>query len=160
MVKERTFREDLYYRVNLITVHLPALRERREDIPLLVRHFARQLCEANGLPQVDFTKEAMEYLKGLPYPGNIRELKNLVERTLLVSGKETLEADDFKSQAVGAPLNVETLEVDNLTLDELERQQILRALDKYENNLTLVASVLGVSRQALYRRMEKHGIKI
>ena len=160
MVKERTFREDLYYRVNLITVHLPALRDRREDIPLLVRHFARQLCEANGLPQVDFTKEAMEYLKGLPYPGNIRELKNLVERTLLVSGKETLEADDFKSQAVGAPLNVETLEVDNLTLDELERQQILRALDKYENNLTLVASVLGVSRQALYRRMEKHGIKI
>ena len=160
MVKERTFREDLYYRVNLITVHLPALRERREDIPLLVRHFARQLCEANGLPQVDFTKEAMEYLKGLPYPGNIRELKNLVERTLLVSGKETLEADDFKSQAVGAPLNVETQEVDNLTLDELERQQILRALDKYENNLTLVASVLGVSRQALYRRMEKHGIKI
>ena len=160
MVKERTFREDLYYRVNLITVHLPALRDRREDIPLLVRHFARQLCEANGLPQVDFTKEAMEYLKGLPYPGNIRELKNLVERTLLVSGKETLEADDFKSQAVSAPLNVETLEVDNLTLDELERQQILRALDKYENNLTLVASVLGVSRQALYRRMEKHGIKI
>ena len=160
MVKERTFREDLYYRVNLITVHLPALRDRREDIPLLVRHFARQLCEANGLPQVDFTKEAMEYLKGLPYPGNIRELKNLVERTLLVSGKETLEADDFKSQAVGAPLNVETLEVVNLTLDELERQQILRALDKYENNLTLVASVLGVSRQALYRRMEKHGIKI
>ena len=160
MVKERTFREDLYYRVNLITVHLPALRDRREDIPLLVRHFARQLCEANGLPQVDFTKEAMEYLKGLPYPGNIRELKNLVERTLLVSGKETLEADDFKSQAVGKPSNVETLEVVNLTLDELERQQILRALEKYENNLTLVASVLGVSRQALYRRMEKHGIKI
>ena len=160
MVKERTFREDLYYRVNLITVHLPALRDRREDIPLLVRHFARQLCEANGLPQVDFTKEAMEYLKGLPYPGNIRELKNLVERTLLVSGKETLEADDFKSQSVREASNVETLEVVNLTLDELERQQILRALDKYENNLTLVASVLGVSRQALYRRMEKHGIKI
>ena len=160
MVQERTFREDLYYRVNIITVHLPALRDRREDIPLLVRHFARQLCEANGLPQVDFTKEAMEYLKGLPYPGNIRELKNLVERTLLVSGKETLEADDFKSQSVREASNVETLEVVNLTLDELERQQILRALDKYENNLTLVASVLGVSRQALYRRMEKHGIKI
>ena len=162
MVGEHTFREDLFYRINLITVKLPALRERREDIPLLTRHFASQLCEANGLPQVDFTKEAMDYLKGLPYPGNIRELKNLVERTLLVCGKETLDADDFKAQVVGtsSSSNVDTLEVDNLTLDELERQQILRALDKYENNLTQVASVLGVSRPALYRRLEKHGIKI
>ena len=162
MVGEHTFREDLFYRINLITVKLPALRERREDIPLLTRHFASQLCEANGLPQVDFTKEAMDYLKGLPYPGNIRELKNLVERTLLVCGKETLDADDFKAQVAGtsSSSNVDTLEVDNLTLDELERQQILRALDKYENNLTQVASVLGVSRPALYRRLEKHGIKI
>ena len=162
MVGEHTFREDLFYRINLITVKLPALRERREDIPLLTRHFANQLCEANGLPQVDFTKEAMDYLKGLPYPGNIRELKNLVERTLLVCGKETLDADDFKAQVAGtsSSSNVDTLEVDNLTLDELERQQILRALDKYENNLTQVASVLGVSRPALYRRLEKHGIKI
>ena len=163
MVSEHTFREDLFYRINLITVKLPALRERREDIPLLTRHFARQLCETNGLPQVDFTKEAMEYLKGLPYPGNIRELKNLVERTLLVCGRDTLDADDFKAQVVGASSaasSADTLEVDNLTLDELERQQILRALDKYENNLTQVASVLGVSRPALYRRLEKHGIKI
>lgn len=86
MVREHTFREDLFYRINLITVHLPALRERREDIPLLARHFADRQCEQNQLPPVDFTSDALDFLSSLPYPGNIRELKNLVERTLLVSG--------------------------------------------------------------------------
>ena len=103
-VQERTFREDLFYRINLITVHLPALRERKEDIPLLVRHFADKLCQANGLQAVDFTQAAMDYLQRLPFPGNIRELKNLVERTLLVSGKELLDVDDFKAQNTSAPM--------------------------------------------------------
>ena len=163
MVKERTFREDLFYRVNLITVHLPALRERREDIPLLVRHFADKQCEANGRTKVDFTPEAMRYLQSLPYPGNIRELKNLVERTLLVCGKDTLDANDFKGQVVmpevkATDSNDTTME--DMTLDESERQQILRTLEKYDNNLTQVATVLGLTRQTLYRRMEKHNIKI
>ncbi|MBR5542443.1 MAG: sigma-54-dependent Fis family transcriptional regulator [Bacteroides sp.] len=158
MVKERTFREDLFYRVNLITVHLPALRERREDIPLLVRHFADKQCEANGLPRVDFTPEAMKFLQNLPYPGNIRELKNLVERTLLVCNKKTLDANDFKTQVV-LP-DVKTTDQNDMTLDESERQQILRTLEKYDNNLTQVATVLGLTRQTLYRRLEKHNIKI
>ena len=158
MVKERTFREDLFYRVNLITVHLPALRERREDIPLLVRHFADMQCEANGRPKVDFTPEAMRFLQNLPYPGNIRELKNLVERTLLVCGKDTLDANDFKGQVVMP--EVKATDSNDMTLDESERQQILRTLEKYDNNLTQVATVLGVTRQALYRRLEKHNIKI
>ena len=159
MVKERTFREDLFYRVNLITVHLPALRERREDIPLLVRHFAEKQCAANGLPKVDFTPEAMKFLQSLPYPGNIRELKNLVERTLLVCGKQTLDANDFKAQVTVLPEKKVT-DLSDMTLDESERLQILRALEKYDNNLTQVATVLGLSRQTLYRRMEKHNIKI
>ena len=158
MVKERTFREDLFYRINLITVHLPALRERREDIPLLVRHFADKQCQANGLPKVDFTPEAMEYLQRLPYPGNIRELKNLVERTLLVCGKDTLDANDFKGQVVMPEMKA--TDSNDMTLDESERQQILRTLEKYDNNLTQVATVLGVTRQALYRRLEKHNIKL
>ena len=158
MVKERSFREDLFYRVNLITVHLPALRERREDIPLLVRHFADMQCEANGRPKVDFTPEAIRFLQNLPYPGNIRELKNLVERTLLVCGKDTLDANDFKGQVVMP--EVKATDSNDMTLDESERQQILRTLEKYDNNLTQVATVLGVTRQALYRRLEKHNIKI
>ena len=160
MVQEHTFREDLFYRINLITVHLPALRERRDDIPLLARHFADQQCQQNGLPKVDFTPEAMKYLQGLPYPGNIRELKNLVERTLLVSGKETLDVDDFKAQNPHSAEAILSQSLDNLTLDELERQRILQALEQYGNNLTQVATSLGLSRPALYRRLEKHNINI
>lgn len=162
MVQDRTFREDLFYRINLITVHLPALRERREDIPLLVRHFADKQCEANGLPKVDFTREAMDYLSRLPYPGNIRELKNLVERTLLVSGKELLTADDFKSQ-YQRPLEqpaTGTAGLQGMTLEEIERQTILQALEKYNNNMSQVAVALGISRAALYRRLEKYNLTI
>lgn len=159
MVQEHTFREDLFYRINLITVHLPALRERREDIPLLVRHFADQQCQANGLPKVDFTPDAMKYLQSLPYPGNIRELKNLVERTLLVSGKATLDTEDFKVQN-SQPAATATPSLDGLTLEAAERQQIMHALEKYNNNLSQVATALGVSRPALYRRLEKHNIVI
>ncbi len=161
MVRARTFREDLFYRINLITVHLPALRERREDIPLLVRYFADKQCKDNGLPRVDFTDEAMEYLSRLPYPGNIRELKNLVERTLLVSGKELLTADDFKVQYPGAveqPRTTATLQ--GMTLEEVERQTILQTLEKYGNNLSQAAMALGITRPSLYRRLEKYGITI
>ena len=160
MVKEHTFREDLFYRINLITVHLPALRERKEDIPLLVRHFADKQCEQNGLPKVDFTHKAMEYLQQLPYPGNIRELKNLVERTILVSGKETLDTDDFKAQNLQPMEVTTTMSLDGMTLDEIERQRILQALKQYDNNLSQVAVSLGLSRPALYRRLEKHNIVI
>ena len=160
MVQERTFREDLFYRINLITVHLPALRERREDIPLLVRHFADLQCKQNGLPAVDFTPDAMEYLQRLPYPGNIRELKNLVERTMLVSGKELLNAEDFKAQNPVTAEPATSVNLNGLTLDEMERQRILQALEQYDNNVSQAATALGLSRPALYRRMEKHNIII
>ena len=160
MVQEHTFREDLFYRINLITVHLPALRERREDIPLLVRHFADQQCKQNGLPEVGFTPKAMEYLQRLPYPGNIRELKNLVERTILVSGKEMLDEDDFKAQNTQVAETYTSQNLSGLTLDELERQRILQALEQYNNNLSLAADSLGISRPALYRRLEKYRIVI
>ena len=160
MVKDHTFREDLFYRINLITVHLPALRERKEDIPLLVRHFAGQQCRSNGLPTVDFTPEAMDYLQSLPYPGNIRELKNLVERTILVSGKETLDADDFKAQNHQPEEAVTIKGMEGLTLEETERQRILQAMEQYDNNVSQVAAALGVSRPALYRRLEKYNITL
>ena len=160
MVQAHTFREDLFYRINLITVHLPALRERREDIPLLVRHFANLQCQANGLPKVDFTPEAMDYLKGLPYPGNIRELKNLVERTLLVSGKDTLDVEDFKAQNIQSTEPTTIQGIEGMTLEETERQRILQALAQYGNNMTQVATALGVSRPSLYRRLEKYNIEL
>lgn len=159
MVREHTFREDLFYRINLITVHLPALRERREDIPLLAAHFVESRCQTDGLPLATLSDDALEFLSRLPYPGNIRELKNLVERTLLVCGKDCLTAADFQSQyhpTTGALESSATLK--GLTLEELEKQTILQALEVHGNNLTQVALSLGISRAALYRRLEKYGI--
>ena len=160
MVNERNFREDLFYRINLITVKLPALRERREDIPLLVRHFADRQAETNGLPRTEFSADAMQFLSRLPYPGNIRELKNLVERTILVSGKPTLDASDFDAQYIrhNDQKAAESTSFIGMTLDEIERQTILQALERHKGNLSQVAMALGISRAALYRRLEKHNI--
>jgi len=158
MVGERTFREDLFYRINLITIHLPSLRERKEDIPLLARHFADIQTKQNGFPKVSFSQDAMTFLQSLPYPGNIRELKNLVERTILVSGKEQLEAADFEGQYQRRD-EPQSVIRPGMTLDEIERQTILHTLDSHNGNLSQVALALGISRAALYRRLEKYGIK-
>lgn len=163
MVAARTFREDLFYRINLITVHLPALRERKDDIPLLARYFADKQSEVNGLPRADFSADAKAFLQRLPYPGNIRELKNLVERTMLVSGKSLLDVADFESQCLnlGNPQTVakgSSVSFEGMTLDEIERQTILQALETHNGNLSHVASALGISRAALYRRLEKYDI--
>lgn len=162
MVDARTFREDLFYRINLITVHLPALRERPDDIPLLARYFAEKQAEINGLPNVRFSAEALAFLQRLPYPGNIRELKNLVERTMLVSGKQVLEAADFESQGPPAPSRrvQAASSLSGMTLDELEKQTILQALETHGGNLSHVANALGISRAALYRRLEKYDIPV
>jgi two-component system NtrC family response regulator len=163
MVAERTFREDLFYRINLITVKLPALRERREDIPLLARHFADRQAAVNGLPRTEFSADALNFLSRLPYSGNIRELKNLVERTILVSGKQTLDASDFESQYQRHDEPAKAADGTSfagMTLDEIERQTILQALEQHKGNLSQVALALGISRAALYRRLEKYKIAI
>ena len=163
MVSERTFREDLFYRINLITVKLPSLRERREDIPLLARHFADRQAEVNGLPRTDFSADALNFLSRLPYPGNTRELKNLVERTILVSGKPVLDATDFDAQYLRHDEPAKAAEGTSfagMTLDEIERQTILQALEQHKGNLSQVAVSLGISRAALYRRLEKYNIQV
>ena len=159
MVAERTFREDLYYRINLITLHLPPLRERREDIPLLVRHFASLATENNNLQKIDVADEAMEYLMRQPFPGNVRELKNLVERAMLMSGKSLLTTEDFRLANDILPTQQKNVATTAMTLDEAERARIIEAMEKYDGNMTQVAASLGISRQALYRRLEKFGLK-
>ena len=159
MVEEKTFREDLFYRINIINLHLPPLRDRREDIPLLVNHFLRMACEANGLPLVTVSTEAIGYLQTLPFPGNIRELKNLVERALLMKdpAASQLTAADFallsKDIPSGKPIGTEPA-----TLDSMERNAIAACIAKHNGNLSLVAKELGISRGALYRKIEKHGL--
>lgn len=157
MVAEGSFREDLYYRINLIPLRVPALRERREDIPLLVKHFSGAVRK-----NIEFDSEAMSLLMNLPYPGNIRELKNLVERTILISGKELIGAGDIRRCL--APEREKQLRQGatpaDSTLSELERERILRAIADCDGNLTRASLSLGISRQALYRRIEKFKIEI
>lgn len=160
MVSKGTFREDLFYRINLISIRLPSLRERIDDIPLLINHFASKQSELNGLDKIEFSDEAISFLKRLPYPGNIRELKNLVDRVILVSGKTLITDKDFKEQYTEIPMNSSYSSDSVFPLDELEKNMIQKAMEIYGGNLSKVATALGLSRQALYRRLEKYGMNI
>ncbi|MDE6226739.1 MAG: sigma-54 dependent transcriptional regulator [Muribaculaceae bacterium] len=156
MVAEKTFREDLFYRINLITLHLPALRERREDIPLLVRHFVEQGAKENGLRMPEVSAEGMDFLTRLPYPGNIRQLKNMVERALLTGGRR-LEKKDFLNVAGNATEERDIKPAG--TIDDMEKAMIERVLEESGGNHSRASRELGLTRQALYRRMEKYGLK-
>lgn len=159
MVADGRFREDLFYRINLITVTLPPLRERPGDIPALVRHFAGGFCRANGMEAPDIAPDAMASLRGLPYPGNIRELKNLVERTILISGKTILHATDVEAAAALTPAAVSAATAAAHGLEGMERAAVEDALRRSAGNLSHAAAMLGITRQSLYRRMEKYHIK-
>lgn len=159
MVRERTFREDLFYRINLITVTLPPLRERPGDIPDLVDHFSGKFCRQNGFDIPEISDSALKLLAKLPYPGNIRELKNLVERTILMARKPCLDDTDFNFAMSQSGKPVELLPI-GASLDEIELNAIKVALRRSDGNVSLAAESLGITRQSLYRRMEKYGISI
>lgn len=145
MIKAGTFREDLYYRINLITIHLPALRERIDDIPILIRHFAENAGHGN----IKFLQSAIDRLSNYPFPGNIRQLKNIVERTLLMCDGNIVTDSD-----IALPETEHTA-----TLDEAEKFRIEEIIKSTGGNVSRAAAILGLTRQALYRRMEKYGIK-
>jgi DNA-binding NtrC family response regulator len=160
MIARGAFREDLYYRLNLITIEVPPLRERKSDIPALVRHFLQVLRKVYQKPGLGISAEALKYLQALPWPGNIRELKNLVERTVLVSNQEILQKADFL-QSGETPQNEQQHESypAGMTLEAMEEQHIRKALEVYRGNISEVARALGISRGALYRRLQKYGIE-
>ncbi|MDR0363725.1 MAG: sigma-54 dependent transcriptional regulator [Bacteroidales bacterium] len=160
MVIKGAFREDLFYRINLITIRVPALRERLEDIPLLANFFAKKQADINKQGKIELSPDAISFLKSLLYPGNIRELKNLIDRTILVSGKNILTEADFKEQYNSIPHNSEILSDSIYPLEELEKSMIVKAMELYGGNLSKVATALGLTRQSLYRRLEKYGITI
>ncbi|UFH53443.1 sigma-54 dependent transcriptional regulator [Spirosoma sp. KNUC1025] len=163
MVSKGQFREDLFYRINLITVRLPALRERPGDIPLLVDYFVDNLKTIYGRPNLKVSVAAQKWLKNLALPGNIRQLKNVVERTVLLSPNDELQPDDFErnlpQKTNAQPLAPRSLpEVGAMTLEEMEYQMIQRAMAFHQNRVAKVARALGITRFALYRRLEKFGI--
>lgn len=159
MMLEGRFRPDLYYRLNVLSIVVPPLRERGGDILLLARHFAEQTERRYGLPSCDFTAEAMDQLKGYSWPGNVRELRHQISRSVLLSKGEQISVHDLAFP--GRPtLDVSTLAAApaNITLDIAEKMLIENALKQSGNNVSRAARYLGVTRMAMRYRMEKHGI--
>ncbi len=152
MVAEKRFREDLFYRINLITVELPPLRLRRGDIAALADHFIAGICNDSGLKKPAVTAEAYRRLSSFDFPGNIRELKNIVERAVLVNSGDTLDADSFDINQASPS---QSSPGDN-TIAGNERLIIASALERNEGNISRTASELGLSRASLYRRIDKY----
>ena len=163
LVASGEFREDLFYRLNLITIRLPPLRERRSDIPLLARHIIGEVSASYGLEPATIAPQALDWLSAQPWPGNIRQLKQTLERTLLLVGRSELRQADFvaaeQHEHGGAAGAAGTrLGVDGMTLEQVERHMIAHALEQHQGNISRVAKALGLSRTALYRRLERHGL--
>jgi two-component system NtrC family response regulator len=161
LVERGEFREDLLYRLNLITITLPPLRERRGDIPRLANHFLRLAAQLYGVETSSIAAPAMDWLRNQPWPGNIRQLRQVIERTVLIRGGRELSLDDFLAvrDTESRPSRPGDLpEVGAMTLDEIEKGMIEKCLRHYEGNLSRAADALGLSRAALYRRLEKHGL--
>lgn len=161
MVARGTFREDLLYRINLITLRLPPLRERQGDIPLLVDFFLNNLREIYQRTDLTVSRRGLKFVQQLQLPGNIRQLKNLVERTVLVSRRNEIDEADFRKLYETSGLRKDTLQlpgVGSITLEELEVEMIKRAMQFHKNRISRAAVSLGLTRSALYRRLEKYNI--
>lgn len=164
-VAEGTFREDLLYRINLITLHLPPLRKRPADIEPLARHFIAGYAAQCNRTAPTLSPDAVAFLQSQPFPGNVRQLRNLVERTLLISTSSRLTTEDFRTaialgseQPEGTPATSDTASTSPVNLEASEKAAIAAALRKVDGNVTHAAALLGITRQALYRKIKKHNL--
>jgi two-component system NtrC family response regulator len=158
-VRKGSFREDLLYRINLIQIEVPPLRKRTTDIPLLSSYFIEQAAKSYSLPVRELSRDAIDWLIGQPWPGNIRELKNILERTLLLAKGEEIKPEDFLA-ALKPGQTERSRSMTVGTLDDMEKQMIINAIEECGGNLTRSSEKLGISRATLYRKMERHGIQI
>jgi len=163
-VRDGTLRQDLYFRINTVTITVPALRERREDIPILVRAFLERYTAKHARPIDSIAPEAYRRLLAHTWPGNVRELQHAIERAVLVSrGREIAPADlpealqHLPADGSAAP-TIAPSEVPSGSLEEIERASILKALESTRWNKQAAAALLGLRRPTLYSKMRKHGI--
>jgi len=152
MVDEQTFRQDLLFRINTIELNLPPLRDRKEDIELLANHFLKKLNQKYRKKIEGFTKEAIKGLISYNWPGNIREIEHIVERAVIITDHNIILPEDLHFSTKNISVNLEN----NLNLEETEKQLIKKAIDKHQGNISRAAKDLGLTRAALYRRLEKH----
>ena len=158
MVKENKFRQDLVYRINTIEIHLPALRERMEDIPLLADHFLKLYSDKYDKNISKISDGALSRMQKHNWPGNIRELQHAIERAVIMSNGSILQPDDLNLNAQPRDIEGNQVLLENFDLDEVEKLLIRKVLTKYNGNITQAAEELGLTRSSLYRRLEKHGL--
>jgi transcriptional regulator with PAS, ATPase and Fis domain len=153
MVAEGSFREDLYYRLNVVNINLPPLRERIEDIPLLVEHFIRKYCSSMSRNPIVIDSAALKRLEQHEFPGNVRELENMIERAIVVGNGKEIKLKDL-------PLSKETVVAEsNESLYELERKYVQKTLNKNNWNISQSARALKIDRVTLYNKIKKYGLK-
>ena len=161
LVADGRFRQDLFYRINVINVELPNLRERISDIPLLAEHFLEEVCRESGKPVQGFSDEAMAALQRYAWPGNVRELQNIVERAVLLGKSDTIGMEDLpRAVAAVGPLSIEPALGRTLkkALEGPERRIILDVLESNDWNRFATAEVLGINRTTLYKKMKRLGL--
>jgi DNA-binding NtrC family response regulator len=153
MIAGSQFRQDLLYRMNTIQIHLPPLRERTEDIGELATYFVNMYRKKYNKPGLHFREDALAMLQKNPWPGNIRELQHTIEKAVILSERDELGARDFAFGTENMGMIHETE-----TLEEMEKKMIMKAIKKYDRNLTVSAEHLGITRQTLYNKMKKYGL--
>jgi DNA-binding NtrC family response regulator len=165
-VRENEFRRDLFFRLNIVRVDLPPLRERKEDLPLLTRFFLDEICRTNGFEPREIEPSLLQAFARYDWPGNVRELKNVLESLVILSGKRTLSAEDLPAKFVRADGAAAASEQSpgeepesDLNLTKLSRQTILKALETCRGNRTEAARQLGISRRTLHRRLNEFGLR-
>jgi DNA-binding NtrC family response regulator len=156
LIKAGTFREDLYYRINTITITIPPLAARKEDIPPMIDYFLQKSADANGVPPKAISDGAREALSRYEWPGNVRELRNAIERCVILSSGETIELSDLPREIFGVPETRNEKGEDRLSSSEVEL--IEESLAMCAGNVTSAAKILGVSRDTLRYRMKKYNI--
>ncbi|HEX5106148.1 MAG TPA: sigma-54 dependent transcriptional regulator [Pirellulaceae bacterium] len=161
MVRDSKFREDLYYRLNVVTIHLPALRERREDIPLLAAYFLKTFCETHGKPALEVDQSLMEYLQSYNWPGNVRQLRNTIESMVVLTAGNRLTPDNLPPTFDGDPLAVSNrvFPVSTTSLVDLQRAAVEKALADCNGHRTRAAETLGISVRTLQRKLKAWGME-
>jgi DNA-binding NtrC family response regulator len=151
---EGRFRSDLLFRLNTVELHIPPLRERREDIPLLASHFLKLYAQRYRKPVKGFEPAALERMLEHPWPGNVRELDHAIERAVLMTTVEQIHPSDLGLETERAT----SAKIEEMSLEEVESLLIKKALTRHSGNISHAAEALGLSRSALYRRMQKYGL--
>ena len=152
LVEEGTFREDLYYRLNVVNITIPPLRERREDIPMLVQHFIKKYCTSMSRDLISIDPAALKRIEEYDFPGNVRELENMIERAIVVGNGKEIRLKDL-------PFEKDIITDSNDSLSELEKKYVQQTLNKYNWNISRSAKALKIDRVTLYNKIKKYQLK-